>query len=569
MNRILNNFNFIARSPGGVALLRKLVLELAVRGKLVPQDPNDEPASVLLERIKQEKARLVQQGKIKAGKGMPEIKEEEKPYELPKGWVWARLGEITNYGNTIKPEKIYNSTWVLDLEDIERDTSRIINRSIQGNKQALSDKNVFSINDILYGKLRPYLNKVVVADQHGVCTTEIVPFHCYIEYIPHYFRIVLMSPQFIQYATQKSYGMKMPRLGTEDARKSFFPLPPVSEQSRIVSRVQALMAVLDRLEDQMNRTEEERNHALIAATQAISQAAETEEITSLWLRLANNLDSLVDCAEDVKTIRAMVLELAVRGKLVSQDPRYEPASVLLERIQREKARLVKEGKIKAGKEIPEIKEEEKPYGLPEGWEWVRLPQLITAKDSIKRGPFGSSITKSMFIPYSKKATKVYEQKNAIKKDYQIGNYFINLEEYSSLATFLAGPGDIIISCAGTIGETYLLPPDAPQGVINQALLKIRINQSIIINAYFLLFFKILAQKKVNKDASGSAMKNIGSLEYLRTELLIPLPPLTEQSRIVTRVQELMAILDRLEEKLTARDKAAVLASESIVKMNQA
>jgi len=245
--RIAANFDTLFTTEASIDALKQTLLQLAVMGKLVPQDPNDEPASELLNRIQAEKARLVAEGKIKKDKPLPPITEEEKPYELPQGWEWVRLGEITNFGVTEKPDFISDETWILDLEDIEKDTSKLLQKYRFSERNSLSTKNSFQVGDVLYGKLRPYLNKVVVADEAGVCTTEILPVRCYGPFSSNYFKFVLKSPNFINYVNVRSYGMKMPRLGTEDGRKAYFPLPPLPEQHRIVAKVDELMTLCDPL----------------------------------------------------------------------------------------------------------------------------------------------------------------------------------------------------------------------------------------------------------------------------------------------------------------------------------
>ncbi len=245
--RISEHFDTLFTTEASIDALKQTLLQLAVMGKLVPQDPNDEPASELLKRIQAEKAKLIAEGKIKKDKPLAEITEEEKPFDLPVGWEWVRLGEITNFGTTEKLSFISDETWVLDLEDIEKDTSRLLNKHRFCDKRSLSDKNSFLEGDVLYGKLRPYLNKVIVADESGVCTTEILPIRCYGSFSSHYFKYALKSPHFINYVNARSYGMKMPRLGTEDGRKANFPLPPLAEQHRIVAKVEELMVICDQL----------------------------------------------------------------------------------------------------------------------------------------------------------------------------------------------------------------------------------------------------------------------------------------------------------------------------------
>jgi len=349
----------------------------------------------------------------------------------------------------------------------------------------------------------------------------------------------------------------------KSSREAFLiPVPPLHEQTRIVARVQELMAVLDRLEDQTNKTEEKRNRALIAATQAISQAADTEEITSSWLRLANNLDSLVDCAEDVKTIRAMVLELAVRGKLVSQDPHDEPASFLLERIKREKARLVKEGKIKAGKELLEIKEEERPFELPKGWALVRLGELVT-KLSSGSTPLGGKQVYQKTGPLFLRSQNVWE--NGLKlKDVA----HLSEQAHFERENTHVHPKDLLFNITGaSIGRCALVPDIFEEANVSQHVVIVRPALSEIRKYLHTVLTSDLIQKRVQAVQVGVSREGLSVNRF--QQFLIPLAPLSEQFRIDARLQELMVILDRLEERLTAKSKTAVLASESLVKMNQA
>ncbi|MBT3749720.1 MAG: restriction endonuclease subunit S, partial [Bacteroidetes bacterium] len=213
------------QSQYGVKKLRELILDLAVHGKLVMQDPNDEPASVLLEKIATEKARLIKEGKIKKQKPLPEISEDEKPFGLPDGWYWTRLGEVTTYGITEKSEcnDANENTWILELEDVEKSTSKLLNKVRVAERPFRSSKNIFLKNDVIYGKLRPYLDKVIIADEVGVCSSEMIPIRGYFGIVPAYLRLVLKSPYFKFYANNFTHGMNLPRLGTEKARLALFP----------------------------------------------------------------------------------------------------------------------------------------------------------------------------------------------------------------------------------------------------------------------------------------------------------------------------------------------------------
>ena len=241
------------------------ILDLAIRGKLVPQDPNDEPASVLLERIRAEKEGLIKQGKIKRDKKDSVIfKGDDNSYylrtgkleesfdawqfdNLPETWEICRLGEVCNYGDCINVDTadIADDAWILDLDDIEKDTGRIFKKIKKFQRNSISTKHQFHSGQVLYSKLRPYLNKVVLSDDDGYCTSEILPLEFANCIIPEYARYYIMSKTFLAYADRCSYGVKMPRLGTADGKKAIFPLPPLAEQERIVKRITNVYKQLD------------------------------------------------------------------------------------------------------------------------------------------------------------------------------------------------------------------------------------------------------------------------------------------------------------------------------------
>ncbi len=257
-------------------------------------------------------------------------------------------------------------------------------------------------------------------------------------------------------------------------------------------------------------------------------------------------------------LRKSILQQAIQGKLVPQDPNDEPASALLERIREEKARLVKEKKIKKEKNpsvifrgednshyekfilTGEVKciDDEIPFELPNGWEWCRLGEVA----EYRKGPFGSSLTKSMFVPFSSSSIKVYEQKNAIQKDFSLGEYYITEEKFNVMSAFRVLPNDIIVSCAGTIGATYILPMNAPIGIINQALMRVSLFEQGMSEYWRCLFEYVMVRDSLMKG-SGSAIKNIPPFEYLKN-ILIPLPPLSEQQRIVAKIEELMPLVEQ-------------------------
>ena len=249
--RFIEVFDTVAEAPGGIERLREMVLQLAVRGRLVPQDERDEPASALLERIAVVKASRTHQ--VKTKKPLPAIRDAVLPFEVPAGWEWTRLGEITSYGTTekIEPDEVGAETWVLELEDIEKVSSRLLDRVHYNIRPFKSSKNRFYKGDVLYGKLRPYLDKVILADEDGVCSSEIMPIRGVVGLAPQFIRLVLKSPYFLQYANSSTHGMNLPRLGTDKAREALLPLPPEAEQHRIVAKVDEVMGMIDLLEQHL------------------------------------------------------------------------------------------------------------------------------------------------------------------------------------------------------------------------------------------------------------------------------------------------------------------------------
>ena len=247
---------------------------------------------------------------------------------------------------------------------------------------------------------------------------------------------------------------------------------------------------------------------------------------------------------DTKKLRQKILDLAIHGKLVPQDPNDEPASVLLERIKAEKERLIKEGKIKRSKKSAKTSDtphyENVPFDVPEGWVWCKLDDLAF----YKKGPFGSSLTKAMFVPKGKDTYKVYEQKNAIQKDHKLGSYYISTEKYCSLSGFAVHPNDIIVSCAGTIGETYVLPQNIQEGIINQALMLIRLYNREI-EGFYLLYFDFILKQEAYKESKGTAIKNIPPFDVLKN-FFIPIPPKEEQKRILSEVDKWMSFVDDID-----------------------
>ena len=326
--------------------LRQKILDLAIHGKLVPQDPNDEPASVLLERIKAEKERLIKDGKIKRGKKTAKTSDTPHygnvPFEIPDNWVWTTVEAISNYGdcNNVSVTDIAADEWVLELEDLEKNTASIIQMLSKKERSIKGVRHKFKKGDVLYSKLRTYLNKVLVAPQTGYCTTEIIPFSSYCGISTHYLCHVLRSAYFLDYTQQCGYGVKMPRLSTNDACKGMIPLPPLAEQQRIVIEIEKWFAAIDQIEQ-----------------------------------------GKADLQTIIQHTKSKILDLAIHGKLVPQAPNDEPAIELLKRINPDFTPCDNGHRRK----------------LPQGWAYCQLSNVL--KITMGQSPKGDSLNNKRGIEF--------------------------------------------------------------------------------------------------------------------------------------------------------------------------
>lgn len=485
--------------------LRNSILQEAIEGRLVSQDPNDEPASVLLERIREEKKRLVKEGKLKK-KDLEEkpVSEDEKPFEIPDSWEWVRLGEISTYANTkkkINAAQANPNLWGLDLEDIEKG-GRLLSLKSVGERKAIGDKTCFSEGDILYSKLRPYLLKILIAPKDGICTPEIIPFTCYGCICKEYIVYLLKSAYVDDYINSVTFGIKMPRVSTETMVSLVIPLPPLAEQKRIVAKIEELLP-------------------------KVEEYGKAQEA----------LDKLNE--ELPEKLKKSVLQEAITGKIVPQDPNDEPASVLLNRIREEKKRLVKEGKLKK-KDLEEtpINEDEKPFEIPESWEWCRLGDigLFERGNGIKRDEtfesgypcvrYGEMYTKYKYAPTFEKTVSftcksVFEKcRKAHKGDLFMALTGENKQDISLAAQYV---GDKEIAVGGDLCHFTIL------------------------EAYGLYFVYLINSKYFSSKKELLATGDI--IVHISTDKLasipIPLPPLAEQKRIVEKLEQLLGEIDKL------------------------
>ena len=453
--------------------------------------------------------------------------EDEIPFEVPNSWAWTRICNIA----TVKGGKRIPKGMTFSNKETNHAYIRVIdmkNDTVNLSNLKYIDDNVFDAiqnyivsKDDLYITIAGTIGVVgeIPLELDGMNLTENAAKISAIEIEKSYLCLVLQSAYCQKQFHQKTYQVAMPKLGLERICSTLIPMCSLKTQKQILEYAKTALSSVNFIEKSKNS-------------------------------LANS----------ILCTKSKILDLAIRGKLVPQDPNEEPASVLLERIQAEKEELIKQGKIKRDKNdsvifrgddnsyyekfrdgMVKCIEDEIPFETPKGWVWCRLKML----GQYKKGPFGSSITKSMFVPDEPNCIKVYEQKNAINKDASLGTYFITNEKFQTLKPFEVFPNDIIVSCAGTIGETYVLPTDIRQGIINQALMKITLFDLSILE-FYLIYFDSVLKVSANSQGHGVALKNIPPFGVLK-QYLIPLPPLDEQKRIVYKINNLFEKIDCMEQ----------------------
>ena len=516
--------------------LKNSILQMAVQGKLVPQDPNDEPASVLLERIRAEKEKLIKEKKIKkeknpsiifrgadnlpyeqVGKKEPVCIADKVPFEIPDSWEWVRLGMISTYAETKKKINAQNADpfmWGLDLEDIEKGGKLLARKSV-GDRKAIGDKTYFEKGNILYSKLRPYLLKILIAPEDGICTPEIVPFSVFEGVIPEYIVAFLKSPYVDAAINAVTYGVKMPRVGTETMTSLFVPLPPIQEQKRIIEKLAEVMPEVDHY-----------NRAFI------------------------RVDKLN--AAFPEALKKSILQWAVQGKLVPQDPTDEPAEVLLARIREEKAQLVKEGKIKKDKHesvifrrdnshyekcgMEEICIDDKvPFKIPDTWQWERLINIYNFIDY--RGVTPSKISFGVPFITAKNVKKGYI-------DYSVSEYISEEEYIKRQSRGISQKGDILFSTEAPMGNAALANIDVFSA--GQRLITFQQYGEMSELENELMMYFILSdcfQSQLTEQCTGTTVKGIKA-EKLKT-FYIPVPPIVEQKRILCAIKAALALISTL------------------------
>lgn len=551
------------RELTGIKKLRELILELAVRGRLVEQDPTDEPASVLLERIAEEKARLVKEGQVKKPKKLRKVAEEEKPFELPDGWEFCRLNDVGVWGAGATPRRgnheYYDGSipWFksgeLSSDFIETSEETVSNLALKETSLRLNNP-----GDVLIAMYGATIGKAAITTVQSTSNQAVCACTPWKGISKLYLLILLKAyrPRFVAMGA----GGAQPNISREKIISTVITLPPEKHQHRIVEKVGELMALCDRLEQQTGDQLDAHEVLVDTLLDALTRAEDAAEVAAQWVRLAEHFDTLFTTEASIDKLKQAILQLAVMGRLVEQDPNDEPANVLLEKIAEEKARLVKEGRARKQKLLPEIAYDEYPFEIPAGWIISRMDDITDIQSGIAKGKKLSG-KPSTWLPYLRVANV---QRGTLDLS-EVKEIEIACDE---IEKHLVKERDLLITEGGDwdkVGRTAIwnaeIDPLAHQNHVFRARLILDEQNENWIEKYLNSGFA--------RDYFANSSKQTTNLASInKTQLrscTVPIPPLEEQRRIVKKVDELTALCDQFKARLGEAGETRTRLAEAVVK----
>ncbi|NOH99063.1 restriction endonuclease subunit S [Vibrio sp. 99-70-13A1] len=545
----------------GVKKLRELILELAVRGKLVPQDSTDEPASVLLGNIKEEQARLVKEKKIKKPKPLPPLSSSDKPFTLPLGWEWELFGNVCHIerGGSPRPIKSFITDSSDGLNWIKIGDTDIGGKYITSTAEKIRPEGLSKTRQVYPGDFlltnsmsfgRPYITKIEGCIHDGWLRLS-PPSSLDKDYLYS----LLSSPFIVRSFKKSAAGAVVMNLNADKVRETIVAIPPTSEQHRIVAKVDELMTLCDQLEQQTEASITAHQVLVTTLLDTLTNSANAEELMQNWARISEHFDTLFTAEASIDQLKQTILQLAVMGKLVPQDPNDEPAAKLLERIAEEKAQLIKEKKIKKQKVLPPIADDEKLFELPNGWEWARVgtfgvlgtgatPSRSNPKywDSPDHNWVSSGETANLFVGQTKEKVSELAIKETNVSVYPVG----------TLIVAMYGQG----KTRGQITEL-----SEPAGT-NQACAAISLIEPNTAHKDFVKLYFRKSYEELRSNAAGGAQPNLNVGKVQNT--VIAVPPLEEQHRINVMVHSLLELCDSLKCNLTKAQTTQLHLTDAIV-----
>ena len=537
------HFDTAFAAPNGIQKLRELILTLAMQGKLVPQDPSDQPAIELLKEIEVEKQRLVKEGKVKQPKPLPEIKPGEIPYKLPINWEWVRLGELGEAQTGTTPptkdaENLGSFIPFIGPGDIK---NHAIDYSGEGLSEiGLSKGRLIEKNSVLMVCIGGSIGKHAINDRNITCNQQINTITPYKREAIKYMFFAMGEESFQQIVLGQSGGSATPIINKQKWSSIPVPLPPLAEQHRIVAKIDRLMARCDELEKLRAERNQKRITVHTAALDRLLNVKESNDFSTAWRFITQHFGELYSVKENVAELRKAILQLAVMGKLVPQDPTDEPASELLRAIANGKQQLVKEGKIKKTKIVTPIEQSNVPFPLPDAWIWAPTEALC---DIIVDCPHSTPIfTASGCVCLD---TNVF--KNGALIPHKIR--YVSEETYlERIQRLVPQAGDVVFAREGSVGESVIIP-EGMNCCLGQRVMLFRLARYVLPTYFRLALSERSSLSRLLDLHKGIGAKHVNVLDMRNA--LIPLPPLAEQHRIVAKINQLMALCDHLDQQIDA------------------
>ncbi|MAY01825.1 MAG: restriction endonuclease [Gammaproteobacteria bacterium] len=547
----------------GIKKLRELILELAVRGLLVPQDPNDEPASVLIEKISKEKARLVKEGKIKKSKVISSAGDEEKQFMLPKGWCWSRLGEI---GIVASSSRVQKKEWQDKGVPFYR-AREIVKLSQNGHVD-----NELYITEELFEKhskngLVPEKGDLMITGVGTIGVPYVVPdntqfyfkdasvliFKNLFELYPKFLFYLMKSPLWNNEIHEASMGTTVHTLTIGRANSAMIPIAPIAEQRRIATKTYELMAMCDQLEQHQKTSIAAHQTLVLTLLEALTTASEREGFEAAWKRIAEHFDTLFTTEWSIDQLKQCILQLAVMGKLVPQDPNDEPANELLEITMDVKKQLIKDGVIRNTKK-PAPPNDPPSYKLPDTWVWTNLHEIgeIGPRNENEDDSEASFVPMQLISEYYGVPIE-----HEVKQWGEIRSGFTHFKE-----------GDVVLAkitpCFQNGKSAVMKDLTNGFGAGTTELHVYRSINSCTVPEYVLIYLKSprFICEGIPKMTGTAGQKRI-TRDYFAGNHF-PLPPVSEQNQIVAKVDELMAICDNLKENLLNAKQKEILFAEVVV-----
>jgi len=544
-DHLLAHFERISEAPDAIARLRRFILDLAVRGKLVEQDPEDEPAEELLKRIAVETVRLVKEREIKRGKVLPPIEEDKLSFDLPSAWAFTRLGDLIHLvsGQHLQPHEYTENSW--DGLPYITGPSDFADEGLRISRFALVRKAVAKKGQLLLTVKGSGVGKATTCNLPEVAISRQIMALMAIGWDD---RFLILIAHRLAVQLRNAARSLIPGISREDVEEFAFPLPPLAEQHRIVAKVDELMALCDQLEAARQQREHGRERLVDATLQRLNQPAEDpasfRNDASFALQV---LPSLTTTPAQIKQLRQTILNLAVRGKLVEQDPEDEPAEELLAGVAEEKVRKSSIRSRKADAIMSDDSADLKLFSLHKGWQWTTLEEYSL---DVSTGPFGSMLHQADYI---------VNGIPVVNPSHMIGGRIcpdlkvtISPGMADRLESYKLTAGDIVMARRGEVGRAALVTEKEEGWLCGTGSFIVRfIPESL--RAYVLLFLSAeLARSYLLGSAIGATMTNLN--HGILKKMPIPLPPLAEQHRIVAKVDVLMALCEQLEQQLNQADQ---------------